>query len=69
MTLKVRDYECLKCGEVFEVVSRDGEDVECPKCGAPEPKVLPSAAAGYRIYGANDASVSPRSHGAFRRKK
>ena len=30
--LRVWDYKCVNCSHVFEVLAREGETFDCPKC-------------------------------------
>jgi len=32
--LKLNDYLCTKCGELFEKLTHNHGDVECPRCGS-----------------------------------
>ena len=35
--MPIYEYECKKCGKIFEVyqrLSEKGEDIKCPVCGA-----------------------------------
>jgi len=39
--MPIYEYECVQCGERFEIRQSFNEDrakVTCPKCGAPNPK-------------------------------
>lgn len=38
--MPIYEYECKKCGKIFEVYQRiteKGEDIKCPVCGAEKP--------------------------------
>ncbi|MHB1546067.1 MAG: FmdB family zinc ribbon protein [bacterium] len=38
--MPIYEYECKKCGKIFEVyqrLSEKGEDIKCPVCGAEKP--------------------------------
>jgi putative FmdB family regulatory protein len=39
--MPIYEYECLKCGEKFElrrsITDKDSE-IKCPKCGVPNPR-------------------------------
>jgi len=41
--MPIYEYECLKCGETFELrrsIIDDDNEIKCPKCGQPSPKRL-----------------------------
>lgn len=38
--MPIYEYECAACASKFEALQRinaDNQDLDCPKCGAPEP--------------------------------
>ncbi|HEX31008.1 MAG: hypothetical protein DRQ02_12205 [Candidatus Latescibacterota bacterium] len=38
--MPIYEYRCQKCGTKFELLQKvgaTGEDLVCPKCGAPKP--------------------------------
>jgi putative FmdB family regulatory protein len=38
--MPIYEYECKKCGKIFEVyqrLSEKGNDIKCPVCGAEKP--------------------------------
>lgn len=67
--LKYFDYICKACGHEFEALV-DGYDDKpsCVQCEALNTERLPSAAAGYKMYGSNSSSVRPRHAGSFKRQ-
>jgi putative FmdB family regulatory protein len=41
--MPIYEYQCIKCGEKFEVrqsIGEDGAKLNCPKCNAGNPKRL-----------------------------
>ena len=39
--MPIYEYECLKCGERFELrrsIADKDSDIKCPRCGKPAPK-------------------------------
>ena len=43
VSMPIYEYECPKCGEVFEEwvkSSESREDKPCPKCGTPSPRIV-----------------------------
>jgi putative FmdB family regulatory protein len=41
--MPIYEYQCIKCGEKFEVrqsIGEDGSELSCPKCNAENPKRL-----------------------------
>ena len=39
--MPIYEYECIKCGERFELrrsIADSDSEVKCPKCGAEEPR-------------------------------
>ena len=65
MPLKLFDYVCNSCDELFEAFN----DVEkCPACKSKRIEVKPTYS-GYKIKGDNSASTTPSQGAAFRRKK
>lgn len=43
MGWKVKDFECQNCGHEWEELYKDGEEIECPKCGSSNTKTKLSA--------------------------
>lgn len=63
--MPVYDYECQKCGEIFEALHGiDEKAPPCPACGAPKPKRLMSAVTiagpGYDTAGKVEAEIKKR---------
>jgi putative FmdB family regulatory protein len=43
--MPIYEYECEKCGERFDYLSRifeDEKEIKCPRCGTDKPKKLTS---------------------------
>jgi putative FmdB family regulatory protein len=39
--MPIYEYECLKCGEKFDLrrnINDQDDDIKCPKCGTSKPK-------------------------------
>jgi len=44
--MPIYEYQCIQCGDKFEVrqsIGEDGSKINCPKCNAPNPKRLISS--------------------------
>ena len=62
--MPIYEYECKKCGKIFEVYQRlsdKPEDIKCPICGAEKPvkrvSSLASCGSGYSSgYGSSGGS-------------
>jgi putative FmdB family regulatory protein len=58
--MPIYEYECKKCGKIFEVyqrLSEKGEDIKCPVCGAEKPakRVSSFASCGGGGYGSSSS--------------
>lgn len=64
------DFECTKCGTVFEDLVKAGQihTVQCPECEAVEVQRLISKIGGYSIHGVNSSSATPKQAGSFKKK-
>jgi putative FmdB family regulatory protein len=67
INMPIYEYECKKCGKIFEVyqrLSEKGEDIKCPVCGSEKPvKRVSSFASCGGGYGSNHGSSSSGSCG------
>ena len=62
--MPIYEYECKKCGKIFEVYQRlsdKAEDIKCPICGAEKPakrvSSISSCGSGYSSgYGSSSGS-------------
>lgn len=59
--MPIYEYECKKCGKVFEIyqrLSEKSEDIKCPACGArkPEKRVSSFSSLGNNEYSSNSGS-------------
>ncbi len=48
--MPIYEFKCMDCGNVFEELVMDGEDVKCPSCGSSRCEKLISAPA-FKIDG------------------
>lgn len=61
------EFECLDCGNEYEALTKHNH-VDCPKCESSRVRRILSFS-GYKIYGDNSASVTPKQASAFKSKK
>ena len=62
--MPIYEYQCQKCGKVFEIyqrLSEKGEDIKCPVCGAEKPVKRVSS---FSSYGNSGSPVSCNSSGS-----
>ncbi len=66
--MPIYEYECKKCGKIFEIyqrLSEKGEDIKCPVCGAEKPikRVSSFSSCGGDGYASNYGSSGSGSCG------
>ena len=60
--MPIYEYECKKCGKIFEIyqrLSEKGDDIKCPVCGAEKPvkRVSSFSSCGGGDYASNHGST------------
>jgi putative FmdB family regulatory protein len=70
--MPIYEYECKKCGKIFEVYQRlsdKAEDIKCPICGAEKPvkrvSSFSSCGSGYGSAGYGSSSGSSCGSGGY----
>lgn len=63
------DFHCLDCNHRFECLVRTPaeEKLLCPACNGSQLRQEFPKVGGYKINGANDASVRPKQAGSFKK--
>ena len=57
--MPIYEYECKKCGAIFEAIVKPSDSVHCD-CGSDEVEKQLTSHSSYSITGNNTASVTPK---------